>query len=842
MTRGTFAAAAAAAFAVIAGCSSKASFSTPPGSGGVVTITASRSSVVANGVNTVTLHAQDTAGGTIALSTNRGTFAGGSTSTTVAGGSGDVVLTTCNTATDATCGGVATVVATAGTSSPGQVSITFGGLELCTADCNVDAACAGHACTRTGGTGTCSATTPSVCAAPACAPIPPATTSESGLCSDAVDNDCNGSIDCADTACADQPCKSGSPTFLCKAGACTDVSSGSAITVTPARTRLPADGVATTSIAVKVTSQGQPQAGIGLTLSTTLGKLSAATATTDSDGTAAVTFTASDTFGVATVTASITATPLVSQSALVTMPVLGAISLPAGGVQFQVMGVVGSGYREFSGVAIALADDQGLAYPEGLAVRFEHQQLGGSLLSTPATPDTTTCIAATGCIGFLGTTDAGGIARVNLYSGRVAGTLNIVVTATAGGITRTFTVPNVAVIGAKASGTNLAVVCGPRNVPALAETNCSTSLVDAHFTCVALLKDRFDNLLGTPTQVTFVTEAAAVGQVATTPAYDPTREPTSQADLGIATEIFNTLGAGLPFDVPPAAGEASVSHEFDGCGPRIHNPRDGVLTVIAIADGEEGFFDANGNGAYDLGEPFIDVGEPFVDQDDSGQWDPGEWFLDVNQNGVYDGPNGKWDPNTKIWTETVVVYTGAPARIATGGAFLGTRWAATLTDACTPTPAPPAIVVHPPVAGTPPTPATSAVVFAVASDMNLNRLTRTTAYSAAVEEPGKVQVTYRGLAEYADGWGFFFQYWPCDQATPANCASQCRATGANAPCVMKPALTTYSCGIASGVVITGGSEADGTNYVDWMVGTTYPVFESDTTLLFKDILTVTNNP
>src|SRR6266545_3415358 len=105
MSRGTFAGAAAALVAV-AGCSSKASFSTP--TGGVVTITASRSSVVANGVNTVTLHAQDTAGGTIALSTNRGTFAGGSTSTTVAGGSGDVVLTTCNTATDATCGGVAT--------------------------------------------------------------------------------------------------------------------------------------------------------------------------------------------------------------------------------------------------------------------------------------------------------------------------------------------------------------------------------------------------------------------------------------------------------------------------------------------------------------------------------------------------------------------------------------------------------------------------------------------------------------------------------------------------------------------------------------------------------------
>jgi hypothetical protein len=824
MTNTRLGALAAAFFlsGAFAACSTKSSLSTPSGS--FVTVTASRPTVLANGVNTVTIHVQDSAGGSIAVTTNKGTFPGGVISATVQS-AGDLVLTTCNTATSATCAGTAVVSATAG-GIGGQVSITFGGLELCTADCTVDPTCASHACTRTGGSGTCSATTPSVCTAPVCAPSPAGTTTEAALCSDGIDNDCNNSIDCADTACVGQPCKAGSPTFLCNAGACTDVSSGSAITVTPARTRLPADGAATTAIVVKVTSQGTAQPGTGVTLSTTLGSLSATTATTGADGTATVTFTASATTGAATITASITAIPLVSQSVVVTMPVLGAITLPAGGIQFPVMGVNGSGYREINGIVVALADDQGLAYPAGLAVRFEHQQLGGSQLSAPPTPDTPTCFAASGCVGFLGATDAGGLARVNLSSGRVAGTLSVVVTATAGGISRTFTVPNVAVIGAKANGANFSIVCTPRNVPALAETDCATSLVDATFTCQALLKDRFNNVLGTQTQVTFVTEAAAVGQVTSTPAYDPTQ---SQPDLGVAKQTFHTLGAGLPFDVSPATGEPFFDIGApDACNHQVFNPRDGVVTVIAIADGEEAFFDANGNGRYDAGEPFIDLGEPYVDQNDNGQWDQGEWFLDVNQNGVYDGPNGVWDANAKIWTETVEVYTGAPARIPMGGGtFLGSRWipAASFTTCAGPLAPASFAIVQPPAAPT------SQDFVVLASDANLNQLATATTYEVKVVAPATVKATYAGLPSYADNLGFFFSFVPCDQG--GNCASQCRATGANAPCLMKPAITLYSCGTAAGVNVSAGSSPDpGLDEVDWKVATTYPVLGGSKTALF----------
>jgi hypothetical protein len=97
--------------------------------------------------------------------------------------------------------------------------------------------------------------------------------------------------------------------------------------------------------------------------------------------------------------------------------------------------------------------------------------------------------------------------------------------------------------------------------------------------------------------------------------------------------------------------------------------------------GEEAFVDSNGNGVYDLGEPFTDDGEPYIDADDSGTYDVGEQFVDTNGNGVYDGPNGLWDGPTctqlgcntspNIWRSLRMAFTGniinctlAPAVIA----------------------------------------------------------------------------------------------------------------------------------------------------------------------------------
>ena len=811
------------------GCSAKSS-----GSGGTATfvgITASKKAVVANGTNSVVLTVTDTSGGPVTVTTSLGQFSGGGASTTVSGATGQVTLITC------ACAGTATVTASHGAASA-QTSITFGALAtVCSADCAADAGCPALACVPAGGgTGTCSGTTPSTCVgAAACTPV-------AEVCNDNnVDNDCDGLADCKDPDCANQQCQAGSPTFLCvaagPAGTCTDTTSGFAVEVTPARTRLPANGAATTEVAVKVTSGGQPASGMDVSISTNLGTLGTppVTGKTGADGIARFTFTASAAPGVATLTASLTGAPTVVGTATITMPALGSLEIAA--PQYPVQGVRGSGFQELGFVRAIARDDAGLVYPDGLAVRFEHRRLGGSTLGAPLAADTASCVAASGCVGFDGVTDTVGQAVAWLYSGTVAGTLVTTASATVAGVTRTVTLPTVAVVGARANGANFSIVCSPRNVPALAETDCAISLVEAPFTCEALLKDRYNNLLGTQTQVVFMSEAASVGAVTSTPPYDPAAPA---PDLGIATQIFNTLGSGLPFDVAPAATEPSTSHDFDGCGARTHNPRDGVVTLVAIADGEEAFFDANGNGVYDAGEPFVDQGEPFVDADDSGTWNAGEWFLDVDGSGTYTNRNGVWDAATKIWTQTVVVYTGRPATVPSGVNFLGTRWADGSVGACTATPLATNFSVF--VTPTPPASRTASYTVA-ASDMNLNRLDAGTTYGVSVAI-GTVTAQYGGLASYADDLGFFYRYWPCDQTAPTPvCASQCRSTGAALPCVMTPSISGYGCGLAAPVSITvGAPTAAETDRVDWDVATPYSVFGTAKTSLAKRILNGTSAP
>lgn len=67
------------------------------------------------------------------------------------------------------------------------------------------------------------------------------------------------------------------------------------------------------------------------------------------------------------------------------------------------------------------------------------------------------------------------------------------------------------------------------------------------------------------------------------------------------------------------------------------NPRDGWVTVLAVTQGEETFYDLNGNGLYDAGEAFDDNGgEPFIDENDNGMYDNKETFTDLNANNSYD--------------------------------------------------------------------------------------------------------------------------------------------------------------------------------------------------------------
>ena len=61
---------------------------------------------------------------------------------------------------------------------------------------------------------------------------------------------------------------------------------------------------------------------------------------------------------------------------------------------------------------------------------------------------------------------------------------------------------------------------------------------------------------------------------------------------------------------------------------------------MATAIGEEFFNDANGNGYYDQGEAFSDLGEPYRDDNENGAYESGEYFLDFNKNGARDAGDG----------------------------------------------------------------------------------------------------------------------------------------------------------------------------------------------------------
>lgn len=98
----------------------------------------------------------------------------------------------------------------------------------------------------------------------------------------------------------------------------------------------------------------------------------------------------------------------------------------------------------------------------------------------------------------------------------------------------------------------------------------------------------------------------------------------------------------------------------DGSRP-VNNPRDNLVTLIAVTSGEEGFEDKNNNGTFDSAtETYFDTTEPFVDSNDNGTWDPNERYVDTNGDGSWTGKNNKWDANTLIWVSEKILWTGWP--------------------------------------------------------------------------------------------------------------------------------------------------------------------------------------
>ncbi len=195
-----------------------------------------------------------------------------------------------------------------------------------------------------------------------------------------------------------------------------------------------------------------------------------------------------------------------------------------------------------------------------------------------------------------------------------------------------------------AFGCNVRSIGGVENIGAFV-----TDRPTIRLPCTLLLEDAAGRSLP-DTPVRFFAEA---GEIEDQPALGDT--PRTVTYLVAPSPLV------LPHNVDPTQAESAAGLvDFDGDGVAI-NPRDGLVTLLAVVRGQEAFDDINHNGTRDAGEPFLDEGEPFLDVDDDGVYDPAvdpPFCCDNNGNGRVDGPNGRWDSDVWIGRMAHVLWTG----------------------------------------------------------------------------------------------------------------------------------------------------------------------------------------
>jgi len=126
-----------------------------------------------------------------------------------------------------------------------------------------------------------------------------------------------------------------------------------------------------------------------------------------------------------------------------------------------------------------------------------------------------------------------------------------------------------------------------------------------------------------------------------------------------------------------------VGQNYRPLGSPLGDPRPGRVTVLAYADGEESFVDANFNNRYDAGELFEDLGVPFMDKDENSTFSaayqnlvtgtnegefiypigvaPGSAACPANSNvglSAQNTCNGVWNGATKVRRQIVIIFSG----------------------------------------------------------------------------------------------------------------------------------------------------------------------------------------
>jgi len=134
---------------------------------------------------------------------------------------------------------------------------------------------------------------------------------------------------------------------------------------------------------------------------------------------------------------------------------------------------------------------------------------------------------------------------------------------------------------------------------------------------------------------------------------------------------FRTEGGSISPQCSTTGGGCTV--QFTSQNPRVSDHR---VTLLATAIGEESFTDVNGDGRYDSGESFADLGEAFIDANESGSRDAGEVFVDFNSNGAFNGPSGSFTgvlcdsgcdsaTSLNVRAQSTIIMSGSTAQITT---------------------------------------------------------------------------------------------------------------------------------------------------------------------------------
>jgi hypothetical protein len=267
----------------------------------------------------------------------------------------------------------------------------------------------------------------------------------------------------------------------------------------------------------------------------------------------------------------------VSQSLVIPLSAPEAANIQFASATPETVYIKGSGFAETSTVVFKVTDLSGNALPEQQVEMCLSTLVGGLTLDGSTGIDCS--VSGSTKKVLTRTSNSNGEVSVMVNSGTVPTPVRVIATLVGKSITTVSS--NLAVAVGLPSQLNFSLSQGTRNIEGM-------NIDGTTNTYSIIASDRMGNPVPVGTTISFVSEG---GQV----------EASKQI----------TLSSGLS--------RASVN--FVSAEPR---PRDGRITVLAYALGEESFLDLNGNNIYDNSEDFFDLGDLFVDRAFNGQWDPAE--------------------------------------------------------------------------------------------------------------------------------------------------------------------------------------------------------------------------